>query len=1094
MTAESLRAQRIVRASVAAILGTALCGFAPAAFAQQTQQTPRPQAAEEELEEVQITGTRILRRDLESTSPLVTIGQETFDEISNVAVEAALNKLPQFFPGLDQFDTADIQLSARSTVGATNVNLRNLGPNRNLVLVNGRRSVPINSAMVTDLNSIPSAALSRVEIITGGASSVYGADAVAGVVNFILRENFQGADVDVQYGQTQLGDGGEFRGAALIGGNFADDRGNAMLGFEYTRREEVLQIDRDFYRWQLTNPYQPGQTFSPGMTQYVPDAFNPPAQAIIDQIFAQAPPAAPGGIGVGNTNTFTFQPDGTAFTYNDNAGTYRYNGEFGLLRKVTNTGTIAENSLTSRISSPLSRYSLFGAAHFDLTEKVTAYAQGTFSQAETQQILDYAAAFGAWGATVPHGSGRNCQTIGVTTGPCDGPAFANMPTLPLYQAGGAAGLSCPPVGGCTNSQAFPTPPELTLMLDNRTVNPNADWTINRQLDFFGDRRSTRGETTQFQLVAGLRGDLPIMDWTWDAYASHGTSRNDNQLRGVSTWSRFRALIRQPNYGRGATITGNSGTPGNGNNAATVTCESGLPIFEQFEVSEDCARAIRGDLDNITKTEQSVIEATIQGGLFELPGGELRFAAGGVYRENSFAFNPSLVLSNGSFVDGVIGLDPIAAGGANDQVKEGYVEFLVPVIKDKPFFTHLNLELGYRTSDYTSTGRVGTWKALLDWAFTPDLRLRGGVQRATRSPNLAELYSPISDTFSFGPGDPCSEGFFFNYGAAVGTATNPKNNPEDAAAVRRQCEAMMGPEGAAQFYANPATPQIFPFDFVFQREIGNPNVRPEAANTYTAGLVFRSPFQSPVASFTTSLDWYSINVEDAIALTGLTTLNEQCFSVQYNPTHDPNNPFCLLLPRNTTTGGRLRPQVTWNNVGKFEVAGLDWSFNWAAAFEDMGVSFIPGRLSFGLSANYTLHDRRQDFPNTPVQNNTGYVGFTPPWQAFTSLGYSVGGFNASLRMRHYPALDNLALRNNPASQTQGVGSYQIYDLSASYFFGRQLSVRMGIDNLMDIGPPVDGYNPGAGGPGTTGYSTGSLATNNIYDTLGRRFYVGMKLTF
>ncbi len=173
----------------------------------------------DEIEEVVITGSHIRRRDLESSSPLVTVSEDTFANISNVAVEAALNKLPQFVPGLDQFDTADVQLSAVSTVGSTNVNLRNLGANRNLVLINGRRAVPVNATMSVDTNAIPSAAISRVEIITGGASSVYGADAVGGVVNFILKENFQGIDFDVQYGETERGDGSEMRASALLGGN-----------------------------------------------------------------------------------------------------------------------------------------------------------------------------------------------------------------------------------------------------------------------------------------------------------------------------------------------------------------------------------------------------------------------------------------------------------------------------------------------------------------------------------------------------------------------------------------------------------------------------------------------------------------------------------------------------------------------------------------------------------------------------------------------------------------------------------------------------------------------------------------------------------
>ncbi len=293
-----------------------------------------------------------------------------------------------------------MQLSAVSTVGSTNVNLRNLGANRNLVLINGRRAVPVNATMAVDTNSIPSAAISRVEIITGGASSVYGADAVGGVVNFILKENFQGLDFDVQYGQTELHDGSEMHASALLGGNFGEGRGNAAFGIDYTRRGDALQLDRDFYREQLANPYVMGTTFSLGFTSYAPDGTgffpsNRPNQAVVDSMFSRATPGS-----VPNSTTFSVQSDGTVFSGSDADGAYRYTGPTGLQYKRSDTGTIVENSTIQRISSPLTRYSLYGSAHYDITDAITVYAQGTFSQSETEQVLDYVQASGTWGALI----------------------------------------------------------------------------------------------------------------------------------------------------------------------------------------------------------------------------------------------------------------------------------------------------------------------------------------------------------------------------------------------------------------------------------------------------------------------------------------------------------------------------------------------------------------------------------------------------------------------------------------------------------------------------------------------------------------------
>src|SRR5690606_35416023 len=143
-------------------------------------------------------------------------------------VEAALNQLPQFQPAGTQFVNSDVQASAFNTPGISSVNLRGLGPNRNLVLINGRRAQPANATLVVDVNSIPAAAIENVEIITGGASAVYGADAVGGVVNFILRDDFEGVSVDYQQSATFEGDGEELRHSLLAGGNFDSGRGNAM--------------------------------------------------------------------------------------------------------------------------------------------------------------------------------------------------------------------------------------------------------------------------------------------------------------------------------------------------------------------------------------------------------------------------------------------------------------------------------------------------------------------------------------------------------------------------------------------------------------------------------------------------------------------------------------------------------------------------------------------------------------------------------------------------------------------------------------------------------------------------------------------------
>lgn len=1202
MTVETTKAQRTA-ACVAGILSAALYTHVQPVAAQDAgaqdateQEGPARPASAQGLDEVIVTGSRITRRDLESASPLVSIDAEVFENSANFAVENALNELPQFIPSLTGFSDvnrqqqlgaaanqfnqgAQIQFSAGNTVGATNVSLRGLGANRNLVMLNGKRLVPVNASMGVDTSSIPAAALQRVEIVTGGASSVYGADAVSGVVNFILKENFQGADLDVSYGATEYGDNENLRISALIGGNFADGRGNAMLGVEFADRGEARQVDRPFYRRYLSNPYGGTGGFSGGNSSFTgyeaatspvtsvpvpfecfldpppsPDPTNPvlgcffggtwvPDQAVVDQIF--------GTPGVSPSSTFLLNADGTLFVPTDPIGAARFNGELdGLHYKINQqNGQWVENNLLSLVSTPLRRYSLFGSGHFDLTDNVTMYAQTMFSQSKTESVLDPGMAFDYWGLLIPHGNGRNCHTVGVTTGGCQDsdplPAnlmafgsWANVPTLPQYQQGGAAGLACPPTGGCTNSQAFPVPPELAQLLDSRlfqvTVGgqayryqdpaaANAPFVVDLPMRIFGENRGTSNETTNFQLITGLRGSLPLKDWTYDIYTSFGTSRTSQEARGAVSYNKLRALATLPNYGKGALLEGNITPPGSVNdNHPSARCTSGLPIFPSLysgEISQDCIDAVVVNPLTTTKMDQTVVEAAFQGSLFALPAGNLRFALGTGYRRNTFEFVPAEILSQESVLDGVVGFNPISGNNNRDTVKEAFTELLVPVLSDVPFAKHLFLELGYRYSDYRYEGKVDTWKVLGDWALTKDFRIRGGFQRANRAPNLVELFQKDSDAFKVGPGDPCAlnspHSWSVNPNATLNVPGQPGYNPNApdstqeeiaeqaarAAQVRQLCEQLMGPAGAAAFYNDPGSfNEFFPgLSFEFARVSGNPNLKSESSDTWTLGAVLRSPFRHPLAQFTVSADYYKIEVADAIATIELFSLYggiyRHCYDPQYNPTMDPDNEFCRKVPRNQDNGRKVaNPRITYDNVGGIITEGVDLSFNWSATLADLGLRRVPGRVSFGTIANYMIEDGRQAAPGEPFEEFTGLSGFGSfRWTMFNTFGWMHGPMNASLRWRYYPSTQSYSAFSGLDERVKGIDAYSLLDLSFGYTFPGGLSVRAGVDNLLNKEPPIADFNPGDGGPGTDGYNPGTIATGP-YDTLGRSYYLGIKISF
>src|ERR1700733_9335971 len=249
-----------VRIAGAVALGTvAMIASAPQARAADPDTSVNNPATtdSEQLEEVTVTGSRIRNKNLVSTSPLVTIDSEQLEQRAGLNIESYLSQLPQFNPALtptNLLTNQDVQATPVNSVGIATISLRGFGANRSLVLIDGHRATPINLQMVVDINSIPSAMIDRVEIITGGASAVYGADAIGGVTNFIMKKNYEGAAIDVQDSITQAGDGNETRVSTLMGGKIADGRGNIVMGMEYYNRDAAYQKNRKFFTESFTDP------------------------------------------------------------------------------------------------------------------------------------------------------------------------------------------------------------------------------------------------------------------------------------------------------------------------------------------------------------------------------------------------------------------------------------------------------------------------------------------------------------------------------------------------------------------------------------------------------------------------------------------------------------------------------------------------------------------------------------------------------------------------------------------------------------------------------------------------------------------------
>ncbi|HXR51969.1 MAG TPA: TonB-dependent receptor plug domain-containing protein, partial [Steroidobacteraceae bacterium] len=715
-------ARYCVRAAVAAALGTTL-GASGTGFAAEAS------ADGKELEEIQVTGSRITRRDNTANSPIVTVDSETFENRTAQNVESYLNSLPAFNPAASPTTMEDdIQPTAINSVGIATISLRGFGPNRSLVLLNDKRPVPANAVMVTDVNAIPSALIDRVEIISGGASAVYGADAVGGVTNFILKKNFRGLQFDAQYGITEAGDAEEFRASAIMGTDFADNRGNITVALEHYDRNAALERNRDFYvnQWKDTNQptddlffygsagYNNNQDRLPSTTPGVPGTPNRPNDVTMRALLGT--PAASGFHGTAATAAqYRFGPNGEVLAITgDNNARWNSLGQIDGQRIAPITVFDASNGVpggTNVISSlkyndqealasaPQTRYSFYTSANYDITDDLNFFSRVNFAQSKTHTLLYPTVPIAGWEARVnfnpvtdsPVSTTANWKDPAVIAAYRANPAaYANPGFIPTGSKN-AAGLS---------TAGHPVSSEAAIMLLSRP-DPAASWMVELFPDKSLGRRTTDNTNTYYQVEAGLNYNLPVKDWTAELYWSYGEQDSKNIAKGNLSLQRWRALLNQPDWARNATLQGNTAAQGASNinfGTVPVTCTSGMyDTFFKGEVppSKDCLDAMFAELQSESANQQEVLELNMQGGLFKLPAGEVRGALGFAYRNNFTQYTPDILESNISFLDQVVGVYPSSYLDVSQYVHDYYGELLVPVLKDLPFIKALNVNLGYR---------------------------------------------------------------------------------------------------------------------------------------------------------------------------------------------------------------------------------------------------------------------------------------------------------------------------------------------------------------------------------------------------------------
>jgi len=1132
--------------------------LAGCAFAIATPATAQAQdIAEEESagDTIVVTGSRIQRQDYKANSPTVTVDQEFLRQSSTAAIEQQLNKLPQFV--VSQSSTvknndnyiapaaSDIQPNATNTPGAATVSLRGVGANRTLVLIDGRRGAPSNASGAVDVSTIPSAAMERVEIISGGASATYGADAIAGVTNFILKKNFQGLELDAQAGLSQYGDALEYQISGIMGTDFSDGRGNISIAMSANTREKSYQADRPWYRDMWNDPQLGTGGF--GSLNRPGAALTNLDPAVVAAVFGSEYPMDPA-----NTSLTVYgNRDGSLFTtgfespgmknwkpWNDAADWHE-----------TAVGTYAYNTRTAYLTVPTTRYNFLARGNYELNDWVSVFGTGMFSHNETYTRAQASTIQSGWGVYVPWGSGiytgnsatpssviRNGDTyLGSSYVDATPGDLSDNPTNPLFQARYGNMLSCAlnPIGGCTNTQAFEQviPQDLQTLLAGRT-NPNAAIDLRAM---FPNDRETYSDVTTYNLVAGLEGSIPGTDWTWEAFVNHSVSTTASRQSGMYGLERVRAIYTSPNFGQDFTYRGNPAD--NGFGAVTANCTTGFDVFNMLglanSISQDCREAIAADISTKSEMRQTIAEANVQGGLFELPAGQLRFAAGASYRELDYEFVTDNLTGFGrSFLDQAIGIYPSSNSSAFMDVKEAYGELLIPVIRNAPLIQEFNLELGGRISNYSSTGTSYTFKALGDWRVNDWLRIRGGFNRAERAPNLAELFLSPQQTFGVDTvGDLCSTRLQNRLSA------NPTSNPTGAADVKAMCMAMMTRDNNG--VAVPDT-DFFSFygpiwssfqdvgpGFTFSSAVGNSVYRdtvdgsidplkPEVADTWTVGAVIQSPVSSGLLSrLQLSLDYFNIRIEDPIGLLSVGAMQQLCLDPGYNPlvagaagpdgiagTADDTtaaalqNANCSRVSRSPSTSfGALNSNAmttTYRNDGLVKLSGLDAQLSW-------GTNVGPGSLFVNINGNYMFDFKVKELETNPLVDYAGTIGSAAKglnfggsirYRVFSTIGYNWGPANLSVSWQHTPAAEDAQEAIAPTTNP-GYPSSNIVNVNGGYQLNDKVRLRFGIDNLFFKRPRLINVNQDAD-PAAGELTGGSL--NYFDDVQGRRFSVGANIRF
>jgi outer membrane receptor protein involved in Fe transport len=913
-----------------------------------------------------VTGSRINRPDYEAPNPIVSFNATAIQQSGDTNVTDFLLRVPALSGSRDRTQTAggNGTYGTFGQTGLNELNLRNLGTNRTLVLVDGRRHVAgeVNTAAV-DINSIPTDLIERVDVLTGAAGAVYGADGVTGVVNFILKHDFEGLSGRAQFGISRYGDGGN-RFISLTGGkNFADGRGNITLSYEYNADEAVGNDNRP-YLTQAQRQYLIPNSGGTG-----------PSNILVGDLRYEGESYL-GYVTVGN-QTF----DGYGKPYNDGtpAAYYRTGGE----------GSPIAGFYQGDLFPKVERHAINLISHYDVSDAFKLSIEAKFVQNRT-------------------------SSFGQIEGTYGYPISINNPFVPASIRAAAI------ANGTVGPDGVLVPAAITVSRDDPDYGRPGEEDLRRT----------------YRAVIDASGRVSDHA-TWDAYYEYGqTSDRITKIGDRLTQQYTNALDAVVDPATGQIVCNPANNPGPG--CVPISLFAPTPATQQqlaYFLSTNTSQA---------RITQQVANASISGDFgrfFALPGGPVKFAVGGEYRRETSSFSPNANLINDAYFQydepGLVQ----ASSGAFD-VYEAFGEFDLPILKDVPFAKVLSVGAAGRYSHYSTVGNNSTWQFNGTYAPVQDITFRGSYGKAVRAPNIGELFQPTSATSAFFV-DPCTPDQINN-----GTQYRQAN-----------CKTTLAAVGAT------SNPGLQTGQFVLGTAQGNPNLKPETAKTWTAGVLLRPRF---VPGLNVALDWYDINLTNAINTIDPNSLAVLCVDQPTVP-----NQFCNQFTRAQGTGIINSFTVGPLNVARFHTSGLDVNIDYLLQTRNVG------KFNMRLVLGYLHRLDQVGIPGAAAINQVDQ-SFAPQWTANFSPTWTLGQFTLNYNLRWHDATlvyDRNTIAADPnvvAPQYFRYSALWQHDVQAKLQVNKDFSFYIGVTNLTDQKP--DAY---------------SYATNTPISPMGRYYYAGAR---